>query len=166
MQTMNSATSKSFAGTRHLIARMHGDPIDEACYVLMMVNEELRREIAELRELAHNAKARMGGAVDITLRGKVEAVVLQHIDPEDPPVCWPPGWWQEFVRIGAPVWIPDDDALEAVGELADVFRAECHGVQVWCDYTNAVRFTCYPKSEDYRLESSDLGPLLDAEVTL
>lgn len=142
-----------------MIARMHGDPIDEACYALIEVTAELRHEIAELRELANKAKARMGGAVDITLRGKVEAVVLQHIDPEDPPV-----WWQEFVRIGAPVWIPDDDALEAVGELADVFRTECHGIQVWCDYTNAVRFTCYPKSEDYRLESTDLGPLLDAEV--
>ncbi len=160
MLTMNSTTSKPYAGVRHLISRVNGDPLGEVSYVLMEVRVELLREIAELRELANKAKARMGGAVDITLRGKVEAVVLRTIDLDEPPE-----WWSEFERIGAPVWIPDDYALELVGECSEVFRTECHGIQVWCDYTNAVRFTCYPKNEEVRLESSNLGPLLDEEAT-
>lgn len=140
---------------RHLIAPMHGDPAGEASYVIIAVTVELRREVEELRELVNKAKARMGGALDITLRGKVDATVLHGIDSEENDV-----WWDSFVYAYQPAWIPDNLDPADIVELTEEFNSSCHGIRVWCDYSDAVRFTCYPKHGAENLVSSDLDGLL------
>ena len=140
---------------RRLIAPLSGDPAGGASYVIIDVTDELRLEVSGLRELANKAKNRMGGSVDITLRGKVDAVTLCYIDPEELNT-----WWDSFADRDAPAWVPEDVTTDQIAELTEAFRSECHGIQVWDAASDGVRFTCYPKSASGRVESSDLDELL------
>lgn len=140
---------------RRLIAPLHGDEAGEASYVIIEVTAELRGEVEELRELANKAKSRMGGSVDITLRGKVDAITLYYIDAEEPDV-----WWESFLKTDAPAWIPEDVTTDQLTELTTVFRSDCRGIQVWDSDSDSIRFTCYPQNATGRIESLDLDELL------
>jgi hypothetical protein len=145
---------------RRLIAPLVGDEAGEASYVIIDVTEELRCDIEELGARASEAKSQIGGSVDITLRGKVEAITLYYIDPEAPDT-----WWESFESAGVPAWIPEDVETEYLAKQTSVFRSDCHGMQVWDDTTNSIRFTCYPKHSDGRIESADLEELLYPQAT-
>ena len=137
---------------RRLVAPLHGDGAGD---VIIEVTSELRGEVEELRELADKARSRMGGSVDITLRGKVDAITLYYID-----VGGPHAWWDSFADRGAPAWIPEDIATAQLTELAGVVRTDCYGVQLWDSDVVSIRCICHPKHGEGRMESADLVELL------